>query len=129
MRCTLGAHQSAIYGLDWSPQSEREFLTCSADCDVMIWDTDLKTSTRNTCSRVAQLTATVPIGRARFTPFGSGVVTAAWPHAARRAVGSTLLLWSLSESALPVYDFKGYSEDIRCVFAAFRTHRRVRRSG
>lgn len=49
-----------------------------------------------------------PVWRARYTPFGEGLVTVLIPQT-RRAENS-LLLWNLSNQSIPVYTFVGHTD-------------------
>ncbi|KAI9097374.1 hypothetical protein DFS34DRAFT_659789 [Phlyctochytrium arcticum] len=92
------AHMTKIYGIDWSRNNADEIITCSQDKLVKFWDI---TSPR-TCQ--ATITTSSPVWRARFTPFGNGVVT--MPQ--RR--DTNLLMWNCDNPTSPVYSFEGHAD-------------------
>ncbi|KAI9206450.1 uncharacterized protein BJ171DRAFT_497872 [Polychytrium aggregatum] len=66
---THTGHSKKICGLDWSPMQNNELITWSLDEQVKFWNT------RQIHQPLRMISAGVPIWRARFTPFGAGVVT------------------------------------------------------
>lgn len=101
------AHMQKIYGIDWHPQRMYELVTCSEDKTVKFWDV--------TQPRVCQgsLTTGAPVWRARYTPFGNGLVTIS------QRLDNSLRLWSLSHadssriSVDPVHTFAGHHDLVR----------------
>lgn len=78
------AHMQKIYGLDWHPHRAQELLTCSEDKTVKVWDVMQP--------RVCQgsLATSAPVWRARYTPFGDGLLTIS------QRLDYSLRLWSIS---------------------------------
>ncbi|XP_053401808.1 GATOR complex protein WDR59-like isoform X3 [Mercenaria mercenaria] len=98
----LTAHLSKIHGLDWSPSNEHIFASSSQDCSVKFWDYSCPKQDKGT------LISGSPVWRARFTPFGDGLVTAVM-STLRRGENS-LFLWSNSNLDQPVHQFIGHSD-------------------
>eukprot|EP01117_Protostelium_nocturnum_P017821 TRINITY_DN7324_c0_g1_i1.p1 TRINITY_DN7324_c0_g1~~TRINITY_DN7324_c0_g1_i1.p1 ORF type:complete len:990 (-),score=267.00 TRINITY_DN7324_c0_g1_i1:50-3019(-) len=96
----ITAHMAKIYGIDWSYTNERELVTCSEDKQVKFWNT--------TNNRVCQATmqSGVPILRAKFAPFGQGLVTMA------QRSDYTLRMWNLLDLSTPVKQFTGHTDVI-----------------
>ncbi|KAJ3147784.1 hypothetical protein HDU89_005143 [Geranomyces variabilis] len=94
----ITAHMTKIYGIDWSRNNEDEIITCSQDRLVKFWDIN--------CPRNCQATIMTgsPVWRARFTPFGNGVVT--MPQRKE----TNLLLWNVDNLTAPVYSFEGHTD-------------------
>ncbi|KAJ3287294.1 hypothetical protein HK104_008667 [Borealophlyctis nickersoniae] len=87
-----------IYGIDWSRNNENEIITCSQDQLVKFWDI----SQPRTCQ--ATIVTNSPVWRARFTPFGNGVLTMP------QRKDNDLLLWSCDNPTAPVYSFHGHTD-------------------
>lgn len=104
---TITAHMQKIYGIDWHPTRMYELVTCSEDKTVKFWDV--------TQPRVCQgmLTTGAPVWRARYTPFGDGLVTSS------HRLDNSLRLWALSHSEAsgiavdPVHTYAGHSDLVR----------------
>jgi len=94
----ITAHMAKIYGIDWNHNQENTILTCGQDKQVKFWDI--------TQPKVCQafLETNAPIWRARFTPFGEGVVT--MPQRKE----NNLMLWSLDNLTTPVHTFVGHQD-------------------
>ncbi|KAJ3158510.1 hypothetical protein HDU86_002735 [Geranomyces michiganensis] len=94
----ITAHMTKIYGIDWSRNNEDEIITCSQDRLVKFWDIN--------CPRNCQATIMTgsPVWRARFTPFGNGIVT--MPQRKE----TNLLLWNVANLSAPVYSFEGHTD-------------------
>ncbi|KAI8912450.1 WD40-repeat-containing domain protein, partial [Gorgonomyces haynaldii] len=93
----LTAHATKIYGIDWSRRHECELVTCSQDQQVKLWDTKEKQ-----CKTV--ISTTSPVWRARFTPFGNGIVTMP------QRKDNNLYLWNLDYPSVPMHIFSGHSD-------------------
>ncbi len=122
--CTIEAHESRIYGLDWSRDlqtgSER-LLTCSLDGAVKFWDLAGEHAQQQIGRRelVTEPEAVVetptPVWRARHLPFGEGVMTL--PQ--RGDFG--LSMWSKAEAlerregepSVPVHRFEGHTDMVK----------------
>ncbi|XP_023248559.1 GATOR complex protein WDR59 isoform X2 [Copidosoma floridanum] len=98
----IAAHLTKIHGLDWCPYQQNQLATSSQDCTVKIIDT-------NNPRRVdGILTTNSPVWRARYTPFGEGLVTIVVPQLRRGE--NSLLLWSTSNLSAPIYTFVGHTD-------------------
>ncbi|KAL9975896.1 hypothetical protein ACROYT_G013114 [Oculina patagonica] len=102
------AHLSKIHGLDWSRSSGTTLATCSNDSTVKLWNTENPRQPEN------KLNANSPVWRARFTPFGEGLVTVTVPQLRRGE--NSLSLWNIldisSPMPAPVNTFVGHSDVI-----------------
>ncbi|KAF1989111.1 hypothetical protein K402DRAFT_350795 [Aulographum hederae CBS 113979] len=63
------AHVSKVYGLDWNRISQKELLSCSLDGTIKIWNL---AEPEQKLDRV--INTSTPVWRARYTPFGFGVL-------------------------------------------------------
>jgi RWD domain/WD domain, G-beta repeat len=97
----ITAHRTKIYGLDWSRHKENELLTCSQDTLVKIWQIDKPIMHQKT------IETSSPCWRARYTPFGNGIVTMP-----QRRKDNNLNLWNFSRDLEtgPVYTFSGHED-------------------
>ncbi|KAJ3121052.1 hypothetical protein HK100_012546 [Physocladia obscura] len=124
-------HMGKIYGIDWSPRSSDEILTCSQDATVKFWNWNYEngsgtTSTGinsegvvagpnistgpgslNTLKLEGSITAANPVWRARYTPFGNGVLTMPLKK------DLDLTLYSLDNLASPVTTFTGHKDIVK----------------
>lgn len=66
---TIEAHQTKIYGIDWSRTDETKIVTCSLDRTIKLWDYEFSETEPE---RV--INTPFPVWRARHTPFGNGVL-------------------------------------------------------
>ncbi|GLG98684.1 GATOR complex protein WDR59 [Gryllus bimaculatus] len=98
----IAAHLSKIYSLDWSPHNENQLATSSQDCTVKFFDIT------NPRRAESILTTTSPVWRARYTPFGEGLITVVVPQLRRGE--NSLLLWNLSNQTAPVHTFVGHTD-------------------
>jgi WD40 repeat protein len=94
----ITAHMTKIYGIDWSRTDEKELLTCSQDRLVKIWNTDQSRNCQST------IETSSPCWRARFTPFGNGIVTMP------QRKDNSLYLWNRDMPQAPTYTFSGHSD-------------------
>ncbi|XP_025832716.1 GATOR complex protein WDR59 isoform X2 [Agrilus planipennis] len=98
----IAAHLSKIHGLDWSPHSETQLTTSSQDSTVKFFDVC------NARRAEFVLTTNAPVWRARYTPFGNGLVTVVVPQLRR---GETSLhLWNYTNRSSPVHTFIGHRD-------------------
>lgn len=100
----IAAHLSKIHGLDWNPNSETQLATSSQDNTVKFFDTS------NPKRAEYVITTNAPVWRARFTPFGNGLVTVVIPQLRRGE--NNLLLWNIANRATPVHTFVGHKDVI-----------------
>ncbi|XP_064611942.1 GATOR2 complex protein WDR59-like isoform X2 [Liolophura sinensis] len=98
----IAAHLSKIHGLDWNPNTENNLSTSSQDCTVKFWDV---TSPRRP---EGVLSSGSPVWRARYTPFGQGLVTVVVPQLRRGE--NSLLLWNTNNLTQPVHTFVGHTD-------------------
>ena len=68
--CSIEAHDTKIYGLDWNRTSPSHIITCSLDKKIKFWD-----YSRGTADPEHILRTPFPVWRARHTPFGRGILT------------------------------------------------------
>lgn len=98
----IAAHLAKIHGLDWNPASETQLATSSQDNTVKFFDT-------NSPKRAEYvITTNAPVWRARFTPFGNGLITVVVPQLRRGE--NSLLLWNTANRATPVHTFVGHRD-------------------
>ncbi|XP_044734726.1 GATOR complex protein WDR59 isoform X2 [Chrysoperla carnea] len=98
----IAAHLSKIHGLDWSPQHENRLATSSQDGTVKFFNIS------NPKRAEYILNTGSPVWRARFTPFGEGLVTVVVPQLRRGF--NRLLLWNTVNQAAPVHTFVGHTD-------------------
>ncbi|XP_071547445.1 GATOR2 complex protein WDR59 isoform X3 [Panulirus ornatus] len=98
----ISAHLSKIQGLDWSPNHENHLVTSSNDCTVKFFDITNPRKAENFINTLS------PVWRARYTPFGEGVITVVVPQLRRGE--NSLLLWSVTDMSSPVHTFVGHSD-------------------
>ncbi|GAA6059244.1 hypothetical protein JCM10212_006637 [Sporobolomyces blumeae] len=66
---TIHGHSARIYGVDWSRKKSDEIVTCSLDKTFKIW------SMHDTTTPSLAVSTPSPVWRARWLPFGDGVLT------------------------------------------------------
>ncbi|KAG7207480.1 hypothetical protein KM043_009113 [Ampulex compressa] len=98
----IAAHLTKIHGLDWCPFQQNQLATSSQDCTVKIFDIGNPRRAENI------LTTNSPVWRARYTPFGEGLVTIVVPQLRRGE--NSLLLWNTSNLSAPIYTFVGHTD-------------------
>ncbi|KAF5288970.1 hypothetical protein FQA39_LY03849 [Lamprigera yunnana] len=98
----ITAHLSKINGLDWNPHIENQLATASQDNTVKFFDI-------NNPRRVEfVLISNAPVWRARFTPFGNGLITVVVPQLRRGE--NSLLLWNTNSRSSAVHTFVGHKD-------------------
>ncbi|XP_029464735.1 GATOR complex protein WDR59 isoform X2 [Rhinatrema bivittatum] len=97
----IAAHLSKIHGLDWHPDNEYVLATSSQDNSVKFWDY------RQSRKYLNILPCQVPVWKARYTPFSSGLVTVMVPQLRRE---NSLLLWNIFDLNTPVHTFVGHDD-------------------
>ncbi|KEP54408.1 putative RWD, RING finger and WD repeat protein C11E3,05 [Rhizoctonia solani 123E] len=76
---TIRAHDSRIYGIDWSRKERNSIISCSLDRTIKMWNANWSPE-ETSSSGVSKLTpqgeidASYPVWRARNLPFGDGVL-------------------------------------------------------
>ncbi|XP_012235411.1 GATOR2 complex protein WDR59 isoform X2 [Linepithema humile] len=98
----ITAHLTKIHGLDWCPFQQNQLASSSQDCTVKIFDIINPRRAENI------LTTNYPVWRARYTPFGEGLVTIVVPQLRRGE--NSLLLWNTSNLSSPIYTFVGHTD-------------------
>jgi WD40 repeat protein len=98
----IAGHLSKIHGLDWCPTSEFHLATSSQDCTVKFWDVT------NPKQPDKKLPSGSPVWRARYTPFGNGLITVVVPQLRRGE--NSLFLWYLDDTHQPVHTFVGHTD-------------------
>lgn len=100
----ITAHFNSIHCLDWSYTNENQLVTCSQDCTVKFFEINNLKKNENVLNTVT------PVWRAKYTPFGDGILIVLVPPIKR--VDNNLLLWNLSSIDTPVHTFVGHSDTI-----------------
>ncbi|KAI8802649.1 hypothetical protein BJ742DRAFT_832208 [Cladochytrium replicatum] len=95
---SITAHTSKIYGIDWSWDDENAIITCSRDKNIKFWDIHQSRTPQGT------INTHYPVWRARFTPFGKGVL--AMPQSG----DNSLFLYSITDFTRPAYTFAGHTD-------------------
>ncbi|CAH1780353.1 unnamed protein product [Owenia fusiformis] len=108
----IAAHLSKIHGLDWSPNNELQLATSSQDCTVKFWDVN------NPRRATSVLSSASPVWRARYTPFGTGLVTVVVPQLRRGE--NSLVMWNTNSLTQAKHTFVGHTDVIldfhwRCI--------------
>lgn len=98
------AHANSIHCLDWSYTNENQLITCSQDCTVKFFEINNLKKAENVLNTIT------PVWRAKYTPFGDGILIVLVPPEQR--VDNNLLLWNLSATNTPVHTFVGHSDKI-----------------
>lgn len=98
----IAAHSAKIYGLDWNPASENQLATASQDTTVKFWDV-------TNPKRVENMFQTgEPVWRARYVPFGDGVVTTLVPKF--RKGEKNLVIWTCLCMSMPARTFLAHPD-------------------
>lgn len=100
----ITAHVNSIHCLDWSYTNENQLVTCSQDCTVKFFEINNLKKAENVLNTVT------PVWRAKYTPFGDGILIVLVPPEQR--VDNNLLLWNLSATNTPVHTFVGHTDTI-----------------
>uniref|UniRef100_A0A0V0G8I0 Putative conserved wd40 repeat-containing protein n=1 Tax=Triatoma dimidiata TaxID=72491 RepID=A0A0V0G8I0_TRIDM len=98
----ITAHQTNIHCLDWSPMQASQLATASQDCTVKFFDASNPQMTES------MLTSAAPVWRAKYTPFGNGLLMVVIPP--MRRGDNSLLLWNLTNLNSPVHSFVGHAD-------------------
>ncbi|WFD00239.1 hypothetical protein MYAM1_002987 [Malassezia yamatoensis] len=113
---SVEAHQSKIYGLQWSPDAERgrdQFMTCSLDGTIKYWDIGTEASRaasghRRLITEPEATTATLqPVWRAKYLPFGQGAMSVA------QRGDNAPNLWASGSQMQPIRRFEGHTDIVR----------------
>ncbi|XP_033095696.1 GATOR complex protein WDR59-like [Anneissia japonica] len=97
----ITAHTQKIHGLDWNPNDEFSLATSSQDGFVKFWNV------QDNHKVDRELRTKGAAWRARYTPFGDGILTATVPQLRDE---NALVLWSRSTPHQPVHTFQGHKD-------------------
>lgn len=100
----IRAHNSKIYGIDWSFNRPNEIVTCSLDRTIKIWDTNLSDGQTEPKTLIR---ANYPVWRARDLPFGDGILSLPQRGA------TSLHMWSHQEPGKPIETFDGHTDVVK----------------
>ena len=107
---SIEAHATKIYGVDWSRTDTSCLVTCSLDRTVKFWD-----YTKDIDEPNMTLHTPFPVWRARYTPFGYGLL--AMPqrgdhdlHLYDRRLGEDQ---DQDQTISPVYKFRGHHNQVK----------------
>ncbi|TNY21305.1 hypothetical protein DMC30DRAFT_416147 [Rhodotorula diobovata] len=103
---TIHGHSAKIYGIDWSRKDAKKIITCSLDQSFKSWRLG------EVQQPLRSVTTSSPIWRARWLPFGDGVLSL--PQRSDHA----LSVWSYktedtNEQPKPVARFEGAREGVK----------------
>ncbi|XP_077975769.1 GATOR2 complex protein WDR59-like [Styela clava] len=101
----ITAHLSKIHSLDWSPVEQDILASSGQDTTVRFWDT-----TQQSLQASYQISAGAPVWKARYTPFGYGMVTALMSQIHRW--DNSILLWNVQNVSSIVHSFVGHRDVI-----------------
>lgn len=93
----VAAHDRKIANICWNNTSSSEILTCSYDRTIKFWDTNDLTQ----CTGMIE--TKMPIARARYTPFGRGVISIPL------RCENDLYLWDKTQPSKPVFRYQGHT--------------------
>lgn len=71
---SIEAHDTKIYGVDWNRTETTKLMTCSLDRTVKLWDYEEKKADESPHEPEQILCTPFPVWRARYTPFGFGLL-------------------------------------------------------
>lgn len=104
----IKAHSLKVNGIDFSRTEANKIMSCSNDGTVKLWD-----FAKDIDNPVFSIETDFPVGRARFTPFGTGAVI--MPSRGGR---NTLSLVDIKDKTGTIqleskYDFSAHTEPVR----------------
>ncbi|TFK38773.1 hypothetical protein BDQ12DRAFT_630610 [Crucibulum laeve] len=103
----IRAHNSKIYGIDWSHQLRDEIVTCSLDKTIKTWDINELAEYEGGHEPKSVIRTTYPVWRARNLPFGQGVMSLAQR-------GETALeMYAKNDTGTPVDIFEGHTDVVK----------------
>lgn len=103
----IKAHNSKIYGIDWSHDVRNEIVTCSLDKTIKVWDISDSTNSDGLVDPKVSIQTTYPVWRARNLPFGHGLLSLA-----QRGV-TALEMYAQYQSTAPVETFEGHKDVVK----------------
>ncbi|KAG8715111.1 hypothetical protein FRC08_010985 [Ceratobasidium sp. 394] len=71
---SIPAHESRIYGIDWSRKERGEIVSCSLDRKIKLWNVNLGSEDTSKPVPQNEIETPYPVWRARHLPFGDGVL-------------------------------------------------------
>lgn len=71
---SIEAHDTKIYGVDWNRTETTKLMTCSLDRTIKLWDYEKQTDDIRTHEPEEIVRTSFPVWRARYTPFGFGLL-------------------------------------------------------
>lgn len=75
---TIPAHDSRIYGIDWSRKERGGIVSCSLDRKIKFWNVNWGSEEASHCGNKLtpqnEIDTSYPVWRARNLPFGDGVL-------------------------------------------------------
>jgi WD40 repeat protein len=71
---TIDAHESRIYGIDWSRKERGSIISCSLDRKIKLWNTNWGSDDTSKLTPQNEIDTSYPVWRARNLPFGDGVL-------------------------------------------------------
>ncbi|KAG8748743.1 hypothetical protein FRC10_000134 [Ceratobasidium sp. 414] len=71
---SIPAHESRIYGIDWSRKERGEIVSCSLDRKIKLWNINLGSEDTSKPVPQNEIETPYPVWRARHLPFGDGVL-------------------------------------------------------
>ncbi|KAJ9080833.1 hypothetical protein DSO57_1020816 [Entomophthora muscae] len=95
------AHDRKIANIKWNHTCSNEILTCSYDKTIKFWDVEDLSSYKSI------IETKLPVGRARYTPFGRGVVSFPLRNE------NDLYLWDKDNPAKPVFRYQGHTDIVK----------------
>lgn len=101
----ITAHLSKIHSLDWSNQDSSVLASSGQDTTVRFWDTSQPSAEAD-----FQISAGAPVWKARYTPFGYGMVTTLMPQMHRW--DNSALLWNVKTTSKMVHSYAGHRDVI-----------------
>ena len=113
---SVEAHHSKIYGLQWSPETERgrdQFMTCSLDGTIKYWDLGTEASRAASARRQlitvpeTTIATSQPVWRAKYLPFGHGAMSVA------QRGDTAPCLWAAGTQVSPLKRFEGHTDVVR----------------
>ena len=93
----ISAHPTKIFTLDFSPVKENQLVSSASDNTIKMWDVS---SQPTKPLQIFTVQGDSPVWKARYTPFGEGLVTLLGTTAVRREPNN-LFLWSASNNRGP----------------------------
>ncbi|KAF2223578.1 hypothetical protein BDZ85DRAFT_311533 [Elsinoe ampelina] len=107
---SIEAHNTKIYGVDWSRFNENKVITCSLDRTIKIWDYSVSDDHPERIIRTPY-----PVWRARHTPFGEAILAMPQRGDSRLHLFDARPDPSAPYEATvdPVYSFKGHDDSVK----------------